>query len=41
MGKKKFLELISLAAQPLPKGAEKSFREYLSALILENEAPDY
>jgi hypothetical protein len=27
MGKKKFLDFIKLAAQPLPKGAEKSFRD--------------
>jgi hypothetical protein len=27
MGKKKFLDLIKQAAQPLPKGAEKSFRD--------------
>ena len=26
MGKKKFLEIIKLASQPLPKGAKKSFR---------------
>lgn len=42
MGKKKFLEIVKLASQPLPKGAEKSFRDddYNDRQILKRTTQD-